>query len=136
MLNEILDIFSNYQHWFAYLTITSIALLLLSIIFIPKIVARIPNDYFVRSHPNKFPFSISRLISNTIKNIIGIILVAGGIFMLVLPGQGLLTIFVGLLLINFPGKYKIERYLIRKPAVLNSLNWLRRKQNVSELLVD
>lgn len=49
--------------------------------------------------------------------------------MLVLPGQGLFTIFIGLILSNYPGKYKLERKLISIPSILKMVNWLRRKSN-------
>jgi hypothetical protein len=42
-----------------------------------------------------------------------------------MPGQGLLTILIGLILVNFPGKYKIERRLVRRPGVLQSINKIR-----------
>ena len=64
-----------------------------------------------------------------IKNIIGYALIFGGILMLVLPGQGLFTIFIGLILSNYPGKYKLERKLISIPSILKMVNWLRRKSN-------
>ena len=47
--------------------------------------------------------------------------------MLILPGQGILTILIGLFLMNFPGKFKLERKLIAMPKVLKSLNWIRTK---------
>ena len=43
------------------------------------------------------------------------------------PGQGLLTLLVGLLLMNFPGKYRLERWLVGRRGVLTALNWLRRR---------
>ena len=64
-----------------------------------------------------------------IKNIIGYALILGGLLMLVLPGQGLFTIFIGLILSNYPGKYKLERKLISIPSILKMVNWLRRKSN-------
>ena len=47
--------------------------------------------------------------------------------MLVLPGQGLFTIFIGLILSNYPGKYKLERKLISIPSIFKMVNWLRDK---------
>ena len=38
-----------------------------------------------------------------------LLLILGGILMLVLPGQGLFTIIIGLMLSNYPGKYSIEK---------------------------
>jgi len=47
--------------------------------------------------------------------------------MLVLPGQGLLTIFVGLMLLDFPGKYQVERRAVSYKPILRSINWLRQR---------
>ncbi|MEX0964235.1 MAG: hypothetical protein WDZ52_09385 [Pseudohongiellaceae bacterium] len=47
--------------------------------------------------------------------------------MLILPGQGLLTILIGVVLVDFPRKYKFQRWLISLGPVLKSANWLRRK---------
>ena len=53
--------------------------------------------------------------------------------MLVLPGQGLFTIFVGLMLSNYPGKFYIERKFIAIPSVLSAINWLRKKSNTPSI---
>jgi hypothetical protein len=45
--------------------------------------------------------------------------------MLVLPGQGLLAILVGVMLANFPGKYALERRIISRPAVARGVNRIR-----------
>ena len=50
-------------------------------------------------------------------------------FMLVLPGQGIFTIMIGLMLSNYPGKHAIERKFIGIPNVLKSINWLRKKSD-------
>jgi hypothetical protein len=52
----------------------------------------------------------------------------------VLPGQGLLTIVVGLLLIDFPGKYSLERRLAGQSHVFRMLNWIRRKHQCAPLV--
>lgn len=62
-----------------------------------------------------------------LKNVLGAIFLTLGVGMLVLPGQGLLTILIGLSLVDFPGKYRLERYLVTRSPVLRSLNWLRRR---------
>ncbi len=129
---------SNFAHWLSYLALASVVFLILSVLFIPKIIARIPSNYFsLANHTNRQEhFSFYRLIVSIIKNFIGVILILAGILMLMLPGQGILTIFVGLLLLKFPGKYKLERYLVSRPSVLSAMNWMRRKQNVPELILD
>ena len=59
------------------------------------------------------------------KNLLGALLVVLGLVMLVTPGQGLLTLLAGLLLMNFPGKYRLECWVVLRPGVLRALNWLR-----------
>ena len=62
-----------------------------------------------------------------IKNGLGLVFLLAGFAMLFLPGQGVLTMLIGVSLIDFPGKRTIERKLIGSPAVLKSINALRRK---------
>ena len=42
-----------------------------------------------------------------------------------IPGQGLLTILIGLILLDFPGKRGLERRLVSRPSVLAAINRLR-----------
>jgi hypothetical protein len=56
--------------------------------------------------------------------------------MLITPGQGLLSILAGVFVCDFPGKRNFERWLVLKPSVKNSLNWIRRKQNCEEFIID
>ena len=58
-----------------------------------------------------------------------------GLAMLVLPGQGIWSILIGLSLINFPGKYQVERALVSRPTVHRSLNWVRRRAGCPHLRV-
>ncbi|MFO7857997.1 MAG: PGPGW domain-containing protein, partial [Ectothiorhodospiraceae bacterium] len=70
---------------------------------------------------------VAGLVLLIVKNALDAVLVLAGIAMLVLPGQGVLTILAGLTLMNFPGKYRVERWLMSRPAVFNAVNWLRRR---------
>ena len=47
--------------------------------------------------------------------------------MLVLPGQGLLTILLGVTLLDFPGKFRMQKWVISRKGVLDSINWIRAK---------
>ena len=62
-----------------------------------------------------------------IRNVLGWVFVVAGIAMLVLPGQGLLSIIAGLVLIDFPGKHRLERRLLASHVVRDAMNWLRRR---------
>ncbi len=109
----------------------SLGSLLLSLLLLPCFVARIPEDYF--SHPHRHRLSAESrhplldLAISGLKNLVGLILAIAGLIMLFTPGQGLLTLLVGLMLMNFPGKYRLERWLVMRPGVLKAINWLRRR---------
>jgi hypothetical protein len=60
-----------------------------------------------------------------LKNACGIVFLIAGIAMLILPGQGFLTVLIGVMLVNFPGKYRLERRFIRIRPVARSINWIR-----------
>jgi hypothetical protein len=107
----------------------SVLLFLGTLALIPAIVIRIPADYFNR--PRRDPALKQhvhpwlRWVGLVLKNCIGWLCILAGLAMLILPGQGLLTIVVGLMLIDFPGKFGLERRLVCKPRVFRSLNWIR-----------
>ena len=110
--------------------------LVVGVLMVPVFVTRIPQDYFSHQHRRR-PDSRHPVIRFTflaLKNLLGAVLVIAGILMLFLPGQGLLTLLVGLMIMNYPGKYALECWLIRRPKVLPAINWLRRKYNHPPLL--
>lgn len=118
--------------------IISAIMFLASILSLPFLVSLIPTDYFQSHEPyrkrHKYKHPVIRLLVLALKNITGLALVLAGIIMLVLPGQGLITLAMGLLFINFPGKRKLECKLICNKKILRSINWLREKRNREPLL--
>ena len=42
-----------------------------------------------------------------LRNAVGLVLVTAGLAMLVLPGQGIITLLVGIILMDFPGKHRL-----------------------------
>ena len=67
------------------------------------------------------------------KNLLGWVVILLGIAMLVLPGQGILTIVIGMILINFPGKYRLERWIITRDSVLRAINAIRKRSGRAPL---
>lgn len=118
-----------------WLTIGSLIFLVASALGLPWLVARLPADYFTVSgrervrlervertrHPGL------RMILHGLRNVLGLAIFFCGVMMLVLPGQGILSMLVGLMLIDYPGKHELERWLMEKPAVHQPLNWVRRR---------
>ncbi|CAN5413805.1 hypothetical protein BH23VER1_BH23VER1_34210 [soil metagenome] len=100
-----------------------------TLIAVPLLVVRIPQDYFVRDHRSPtfwdgFSPAI-RIVLLAVKNVVGAVFVAAGLAMLVLPGQGVLTILAGIMLLNFPGKYRFERWIATRGPVRRSIDWIR-----------
>ncbi len=123
-----------------WLTAISVVTFVGSLIVVPFLVVRIPADYFARkerhgkSWANYHPVVRGILLAG--KNLLGYILIAAGLAMLVLPGQGTLTILIGILLVDFPGKYRLERWVITRGPVLQSINWLRQRAGHAPLVLE
>ena len=139
-----MNFITSFIQWFADhpevligMGVSSIFIFLISILGISWFVAQIPEDYFLQSKRQTSKWQkqkpILRFVVVLGKNLIGLSLIIGGLLMLLLPGQGLLTIVTGLLLVNYPGKYKLEQKLVSMPSVYKALNWIRFKAKKSPL---
>ncbi len=121
----------NHENFFLLLTLVSIIGFIVSLLLIPWIVTKIPSDYF--SHPKRQKYlwhnkpKLVQWIFIFLKNSLGILFIIGGIAMLFLPGQGILTILIGIFLVDFPRKYKVEIWILKHPFVLKSINQIRAK---------
>ncbi len=110
-----------------------------TIISLPLIIMAIPEDYFIDDSKTAAAFTANhpllRLVFHLLKNSLGIIFILAGFIMLFIPGQGLLTIFIGLTLLDFPGKRRLELKLIRYPRIHRAIDWIRRKGQKKPLLL-
>lgn len=72
------------------------------------------------------------------RNVLGGLLVVLGLVLSVpgVPGQGLVTIFAGILLLDFPGRLALLRRIMSRPLVLNTVNGLRAKFGRRPLRID
>ena len=94
------------------------------------ILVKLPADHFSKSRKTKFwagprPWIHAAKVIG--KNIAGVLLVALGIVLSLpgVPGQGLLTVLLGIMLLDFPGRHRLEQKLLSKPSIVNSINKLR-----------
>ena len=111
-----------------------------SLIAVPWLIGRMPPDYFLthwyqvdarhRRHP---ALALAIWLG---RNGFGFCLLLAGITMLFLPGQGLLTILIGICLMDFPGKRRLLDRLAGIPQVQHALNWVRRKQGKAEFVFE
>lgn len=119
-------------------TSVSVVMVIASVAVTPAILARLPADYFLHERPHLLELlrqgPLSKCLIIVAKNIIGTLLLLLGFILIFLPGQGLLTIMVGLLLLDFPRKKQIMRGIATRPAITRSLNWLRERRGKPPLL--
>jgi len=94
------------------------------------ILVKLPADHFSKSRKTKLwagprPWIHAAKVIG--KNIAGVLLVALGIVLSLpgVPGQGLLTVLLGIMLLDFPGRHRLEQKLLSKPSIVNSINKLR-----------
>jgi hypothetical protein len=129
---------SRYDHGHAHVNTPAVTLLLvvglwllvtvLSFVAVAVAIVRLPEDYFSRPDP-----SVQHMRTSTLRriarNLLGILLIAVGVVLSVpgIPGQGVLTILLGVMLVDFPGRHKAERWLVSRPGVLAAMNKLRRR---------
>ena len=120
-----------------WLFVGSLASLALALALLPVLVVRMPVDYFAAERaPVRARRSAGGWIAAVLKNLLGALFVLAGLAMLVLPGQGLLTILIGLMLLDFPAKRRIERRIVARPAILAMLNRMRARRGRDPLRVD
>ena len=105
------------------------------------ILVKIPADYFQNSSSNKFLANQSpvvRVLAIIGKNLAGVLLVILGILLSLpgVPGQGILTILLGVMLLDFPGRRSLERRIVGWPKVFNAINKLRGRFNKPPLVLD
>ena len=94
------------------------------------ILVRLPSDYFLRDRRPPLaakPRPALALLLKILKNLAGATVVALGLLMSIpgVPGQGILTILLGIMLLDFPGKYRLERRIVRARRVNRFVNRLR-----------
>jgi hypothetical protein len=102
-----------------------------SLVALREVLIRISPDYFNR-HPKARNTGIVRspVLSITLraaKNLLGAMLLIAGLVMLLTPGQGVLSIVLGVSLLDFPGKRVLQRKLVGNPKVLRAINKMRAK---------
>lgn len=132
---RLLEWIQEHEVLLAVLGASGFLLFIVSLIAVPVIFAYMPEDYFMRvarGFPKRRPF---RQFLHILKNIFGALLVVCGVILLLLPGQGILMIILGMSLIDFPGKQQLQLRLIKMPKVRNSVQWIRAKVHHKPLVL-
>lgn len=126
-----LNILLPYLPW---ISLAGLFIAVLSALATPYLLIQIPADYFVNKATESQKHPILRRIVQITRNLLAFVVLMAGVVMLILPGQGLLTIFIALVISDFSGKYHLEQKIVAQPKVFNSINWIRRRYNHPELI--
>ena len=105
------------------------------------VMVKIPKNYFSSHYKRDFMPGSSFIVrwgAVIAKNIFGVFLIILGIALSLpgVPGQGILTILLGLIMLDIPGKRPLEARIIKRPAVLSAINNLRSRYGKEPLEVD
>lgn len=108
---------------------------------IAVVMVKVPPTYFSIHHRREFLPDKAwyvRYSAVIAKNVLGVFLVLLGIVLSLpgVPGQGILTILLGLIMLDIPGKRPLEARIIQRPAVLAAVNKLRSRYGKPPLIMD
>lgn len=143
----VIDFFSEVFGWLVHrpevvgkIVLVSVLLAFVSVVMMVVAITKMSPDYFVSRKPPSESWRgrhpLLSIFFKVLKSLTGLTLLISGIAMLVLPGQGVLTILVGISLLDFPGKRKMERYMVQRRHVLKTINWIRAKAKQAPVIVD
>jgi hypothetical protein len=121
-----------------WLTALSFVFFVATLIAIPFILVRLPADYFDVRVPRPWMqdhHPVLRVAGHLVKNAIGAVFVFAGFLMLFLPGQGVLTMLIGISMLDFPSKRKLEAKLVGQPTVLSVINGMRKHRGKPPLVL-
>lgn len=105
------------------------------------VLVKIPANYFSKDHSRAFLSErppVIRYLGVVGKNLLGVLLVTLGIVLSLpgVPGQGILTILLGMMLLDFPGRRSLEHKLVNRPSVSKTINKLRHRFGKPSLVLD
>lgn len=131
------DWLQSHSGLFGWMFGLSLGSLVVAALLLPVFVVRLPADYFLATRQELAGRrGVIHWIGRAGKNLLGLVFLLAGLAMLVLPGQGLLTMLIGLLLLDFPGKRAIEHRLVRRPTILAFLNRMRARRGREPLRLE
>ena len=112
-----------------------------SFLAIVVVMVKIPANYFSSHYVQDFLPNSSWIVrwgAVVAKNLFGVFLIVLGIILSLpgIPGQGFLTILLGLIMLDIPGKRPLEAKIIKRPSVLAAVNNLRAKFDKPPLILD
>jgi len=108
---------------------------------IAVVMVKVPPSYFSVDHSREFMTGRHWFVRSgavILKNLLGLLLIVLGVLLSLpgVPGQGILTILLGLIMLDIPGKRPLEAKIIQQPRVLAAVNDLRSRYGQPPLIMD
>jgi hypothetical protein len=133
----IFDWLQAHEALLVWLSVISALMFVGSLLAVPWLAISIPENYFLHRHslfhPGEDAHPLVRGLVFVLKNLLGVFFILMGIAMLVLPGQGILTVLIGLLFLDFPYKFELECKFIKIHSVHHAIDWMRKKAHKAPL---
>ncbi|HLY75916.1 MAG TPA: PGPGW domain-containing protein [Planctomycetota bacterium] len=112
-----------------WVVVVSVLTMVLSLGTAVIVLVRLPAEAFIadsRAAPSRRGAALG-MLARIGMNVLGWFLVCAGVILSIpgVPGQGLLTIFAGLLLVEFPGRHRLIRKILSRPKTRTWVNRLR-----------
>lgn len=118
-MGDLSALVSAHRSAFVALSVGSTVLTVALVALAPWVMLRLPADHFVRPRGDVGPLRRAARVGA------GVALLLLGAAMLVLPGQGVLTMIVGVSLLGLPVERAVARFMLRRPGVARTLNRIR-----------
>ncbi|PWT79639.1 MAG: hypothetical protein C5B44_06575 [Acidobacteria bacterium] len=112
-----------------------------SLAIVAFILVKLPANYFSKSSDRRIFADLPRgvrIAAIVAKNALGVILLLLGIILSIpgVPGQGILTILLGIMLLDFPGRHRLEQKILCRPKVREAIDSMRRKFGKPPLILE
>jgi hypothetical protein len=100
------------------------------------VLASLPAHFFRDATPHGDRTRGWTALRRVARNVLGALLIVFGLAASIpgVPGQGIITILAGVLLVDVPGRHRLACALARLPGVLAALNRIRRRLRRPPLL--
>ncbi len=111
--------------------VASVVVTVLGLVAMRYVLLWLPADFFVEKPDHvpawrkQHPAIVWTLL--VFKNLLGLALLILGVTMIVTPGPGVMAILVGIALMDFPGKRRLEHWLLSQPHLRRKINRMREK---------
>ncbi len=122
----------QYGSIITWLGIISTVTFFVSLLIIPWIICRLDRNFFLHLHEHtkkEDEHPAIFILLKILRYFMGALLLFAGTLMLFLPGQGILTMLLGISLLDFPGRRKLIDGILELHPIQKSLNWIRKKGN-------